>query len=74
MAKCVAKRGSSTYLLDMGNALGVVVDVGLDQRYPPFNLQSIFARGYWIPTEDDPAFTEQLLQTPEYVGAPPKMV
>ena len=65
MAKCVASRGSGVYLLDVGNEMGVVVDVGRDQRYAPFNLQSILARGYWTPMEDDPELTQRLLETPE---------
>ena len=69
MAKCVAKRSPGTYLLDVGDGMGVVVDVGRDKRYAPFNLQSIMARGYWEPAEDDPEFTAELMQTPEYIEA-----
>lgn len=49
MPDVVAQRGASTYLVDIGDNLGQVVYLEEKEAFPPFNFQSILARGYWEP-------------------------
>lgn len=51
--RIVAKRGKSTYLVDAGDGKGQVYDESTRTLHPPFNIQSILARGYWEPFEGE---------------------
>lgn len=47
--KIVARRGKSTYLVDLGEGQGRVYDESTRTLHPALNLQSILGRGYWEP-------------------------
>ena len=66
----IAKRGESRYLLLDGDindpkAKGIVASIEDGVRYPPFNVHSILARGYWEPEKHDPGLVDRLMQFPE---------
>jgi hypothetical protein len=56
--KLAAQRGENSYLVDLGDRQGCVVERrgGEFVAYPPLGVQSILARGYWQePDSDAPA-------------------
>ena len=66
----IAKQGESRYLLLDGDindpkAKGIVASIEDGVRYPPFNVHSILARGYWEFEKDDPDLVARLMQLPE---------
>lgn len=65
MEKIIAYRSNSVYLIDIGNGKGRVLDLYQKTYFPPFNLISIIARGYWEEYKGDqsilPKLKEQIL-------------
>ena len=66
----IAKKQGLVYLLLDGDiqdpkAKGIVASVEDGVRYPPFNVHSILARGYWESEKNDPALIASLMQLPE---------
>ena len=55
----IAIRGTRKYLVRINEKLGIVYDVNEDTLFPPFNLNSILARGYW---EEYTGSQDQLLE------------
>ena len=52
--RVIAQRGETDFLVDLENdGLGRVVDVAEEKAYIPFNLVSIYARGYWEEVADE---------------------
>ena len=67
VGKIIGKRGKDNYLIYWGIRerdgadIARVLDLSQEKYFPPFNLQSILARGYWEPFEADEAFLHELL-------------
>lgn len=54
--KIVGIRGNNTLLVDVGGQQGIVFERDSGKAFPPFNIHSIIARGYWeeyTPTPED---------------------
>jgi hypothetical protein len=47
--KIIADRGGGTYLLDVGEDQGQIADTRRRVLFPAKNIDSIRARGYWLP-------------------------
>ena len=69
----VAKRGESSYLVDIGGDQGRVLDVEQKVFYPPMFMPSIIARGYWEPAEVDDKTLTGWLEGAEDRKAPPNL-
>ena len=68
-----AKSDPDAYLIHTGEGkgwaeLGIVVSMNRRERYPPFNFQSILARGYWEEGDHDADLLERLMKFPEAEG------
>ena len=67
--KIVARQGRAespnAYLIEVGNGLGQVVSMFMREKYKPFNIQSIGARGYWEEHDNDQELMERILSFPE---------
>lgn len=67
IGKIIGRRGNDSYLVywgireEDGMELARVLDTSQKTFFPPFNLHSILARGYWEPFEADDAFLKELL-------------
>ena len=67
------KSDPARYLIHVGEGtgwdeLGIVVSMIRRERYPPFNFQSILARGYWEEGDHDEKLLERLMKFPEAEG------
>jgi len=45
----IAQRGKNSFLISTGGKIGRVYDLRSGEVYPPMNINSILARGYWEP-------------------------
>jgi len=45
--KVIAQQGDTVYLIGVGKDLARVLDGEQNKLFPPFNVHSILARGYW---------------------------
>jgi hypothetical protein len=52
--KVIARSGSS-YLIEVGEGYGRVLDTDQERLFPVNAIASILARGYWEPFTGDPA-------------------
>lgn len=55
------KKGTLTFLLDLGDNRGQVVSVDRGRAFKSYNLQSILARGYWEPHHPTIQETKQVI-------------
>lgn len=62
--KIIAQRGDQ-YLIQTGDGEGRIADTEQGALFAVHSLDSILARGYWEPIENDPAQLELLLAMPE---------
>ena len=59
-ATVTGKRGDQ-YLVDLGDGTGQIYDVDDDWLYPPRDVGTLAAQGYWVDPGPLPPAVEQLL-------------
>lgn len=69
--KVIAKRGETTYLIDIGDERGRILNTEEGILYPSMFLPSILARGYWEEAEVPDAELKKLLDGVEDRQLPP---
>ena len=52
MVKTVAQSSEDTFLVQVDEGIGRVVELDTGIVFPPFNIDSIIARGYWDEVTD----------------------
>jgi hypothetical protein len=71
--KIIAYQGTKRYLLEVGLdhrglPMGRVLDLGQGKLFPPFNIHSILARGYWEEYTGSQDILDDLLSRVVHMG------